>query len=619
MEPRPEGAVQQGTQAPPPQVPVEAVTDRVTQLQDKIDGLGEKFYTFIGVLQQDAPPLPFDEFKHLNRTADGPKTVANGANAAVADGGPVLPVLPSMPMPEPAAPVPTGPTMEVMEGEAANMAALLLNNVKEVDMLIDSLPGINSTKPEQLKRLQELEKQNQHTAQSLRETLSWAEETLVLVQQALAEIYADRLQSMNEQAQLDRGGTLPFWEFGGSAIVSEDRIRLTPALQSRVGWVWNSVAADMDAWEVQMDFEIGGGGSRGADGMALWYVAEPKKEGISMGSAEEYRGMAVYFDTFDNDGQRYDPFDDGRRGEKASCSNLNRETRSKMRVIYRDGVIQVETDDGAGHWVPCITHHESLPKGYYFGLSAATGHLTDNHDVFSFITYNLDPWRRRPPVPPRQQEIEPEPEHVETVQSTEPVKPNPYLPKDPPNPYLPQQQQQQHEQQQQQQQQQPRSQEDTNKLTSKLDQLTFKVEAVNDMRQPADNNDLTQEIKGALREVRVLQDSVNEFRRVVMEELSAVNKLVGDLKGHVSAEQGNTYNNVARLIRELQQHVTSVQTLVENNALQELKSGKEELKSVVEKSGSVAWWIYFCFFQVCFGVAFIMWKKAKDDANKKFL
>jgi uncharacterized coiled-coil DUF342 family protein len=141
-----------------------------------------------------------------------------------------------------------------------------------------------------------------------------------------------------------------------------------------------------------------------------------------------------------------------------------------------------------------------------------------------------------------------------------------------------QQQQQHHEQQQQ---QQPRSQEDTNKLTSKLDQLTFKVEAVrnqqdslahslsqvlsqvNDMRQPADNNDLTQEIKGALREVRVLQDSVNEFRRVVMEELSAVNKLVGDLKGHVSAEQGNTYNNVARLIRELQQHVTSVQTLVE--------------------------------------------------------
>jgi uncharacterized coiled-coil DUF342 family protein len=138
------------------------------------------------------------------------------------------------------------------------------------------------------------------------------------------------------------------------------------------------------------------------------------------------------------------------------------------------------------------------------------------------------------------------------------------------------QQQQHHEQQQQ-----PRSQEDINKVTSKLDQLTFKVEAVrnqqdslahslsqvlsqvNDMRQPADNNELTQAIKSALHEVRVVKDSVNEFRRVVMEELSAVNKLVSDLKGHVSAEQGNTYNNVARLIREVQQQVTTVQTIVE--------------------------------------------------------
>jgi hypothetical protein len=118
-------------------VPLEAVTDRVTQLQDKIDGLGEKFYTFIGVLQQDAPPLPFDEFKHLNRNAAAgptkPGAAAPSANGpVVADGGPILPVLPSMPAPEPVAPVPTGPSMEVMEGEAANMAALLINNVKGI-------------------------------------------------------------------------------------------------------------------------------------------------------------------------------------------------------------------------------------------------------------------------------------------------------------------------------------------------------------------------------------------------------------------------------------------------------------------------------------------------------
>jgi mannose-binding lectin 1 len=478
---------------------------------------------------------------------------------------------------------------------------------------------------------------------------------------------------------LGRGGTLPFWEFGGSAIVSEDRIRLTPALQSRVGWVWNSVAADMDAWEVQIDFEIGGGGSRGADGMAFWYVAEPKREGISMGSTEEFRGMALYFDTFDNDGQndepklslwvndgtqRYDPFDDGKRGEKARCSGFTRDARSKVRVVYRDGIIQVETDAGAGQWAPCITHHEQLPKGYYFGLSAATGHLTDNHDVHSLITYNLDPWRRRAP---QVQEGEAQPTESVTV------KPNPYLPKDPPNPYLPkqtqqpqepspvqEQQQQQPEQQQQQQQQQqqpeqqqqqpppqhheqPRVQEDAGALASKVDQLTFKLEAVRnqqdslafslsqvldkvgELRQSASAPDVSNEVSAALQEVRALQSSVAEHRRLTNDEVSAVKAAISDLRSHVTAEQGNTYNNVARLVRELQQHVSTLQTLVErgdrdqNNALQELKTGKEELKSVVEKSGSVAWWIYFCFFQVCFGVGFIVWKKAKDEANKKFL
>jgi hypothetical protein len=110
-------------------VPLEAVTDRVTQLQDKIDGLGEKFYTYMGVLQQDAPALPFDEFKHLNRGPVAPKIIANGADGGLQGGGPILPVLPSGPVAEPP-PVPTGPTMEVMEGEAANMGALILNTVK---------------------------------------------------------------------------------------------------------------------------------------------------------------------------------------------------------------------------------------------------------------------------------------------------------------------------------------------------------------------------------------------------------------------------------------------------------------------------------------------------------
>lgn len=59
----------------------------------------------------------------------------------------------------------------------------------------------------------------------------------------------------------------------------------------------------MDSWEVQIEYEISGGGARGADGMAFWYTAEGKHEGIAMGSKEEFKGLAVFLDTFDNDGQ----------------------------------------------------------------------------------------------------------------------------------------------------------------------------------------------------------------------------------------------------------------------------------------------------------------------------
>jgi len=64
----------------------------------------------------------------------------------------------------------------------------------------------------------------------------------------------------------------------------------------------------MQAWEVVLEFEIGGGGARGADGMAFWYTQEMKQEGIALGGPARFTGMALFFDTFDNDGLVLDPF-----------------------------------------------------------------------------------------------------------------------------------------------------------------------------------------------------------------------------------------------------------------------------------------------------------------------
>lgn len=52
----------------------------------------------------------------------------------------------------------------------------------------------------------------------------------------------------------------------------------------------------------------------------------------------------------------------------------------------------VSTDiDGLNKWAECFSiDNIHLPSHYYFGFSAATGQLSDNHDIISVRTYQLD-------------------------------------------------------------------------------------------------------------------------------------------------------------------------------------------------------------------------------------
>lgn len=42
-------------------------------------------------------------------------------------------------------------------------------------------------------------------------------------------------------------------------------------------------------------------------------------------------------------------------------------------------------------WKPCFTvDGVELPTGYYFGFSAATGDLSDNHEILAVRLYEVD-------------------------------------------------------------------------------------------------------------------------------------------------------------------------------------------------------------------------------------
>ena len=47
--------------------------------------------------------------------------------------------------------------------------------------------------------------------------------------------------------------------------------------------------------------------------------------------------------------------------------------------------------DGTNDWNECfVVDNINLPTGYYFGFTAATGELADNHDIISVRVFDVD-------------------------------------------------------------------------------------------------------------------------------------------------------------------------------------------------------------------------------------
>jgi len=291
-----------------------------------------------------------------------------------------------------------------------------------------------------------------------------------------------------------RSATIPFWNFGGSTVITQDNIRITPDLGSRKGWIVNTQPIDFDAWEIDMVFQVGAPKKKlGADGFAFWYIEQKEQnfeEGDVFGGPAKFNGLAVFFDTFDNDQSGNNPYisahiNDGSKtfttepdiipgGYGCRATNLRQDNKhSRVVITYSNRRLKVELDlESSGTLSPCIEMDAELPKGYYFAISAATGGLSDIHDIYSFKCTNLAP-EALPSHTPKPTEPEPniqnqqQSQHQTTqqqpAQSPEKILPiNTNLPQVPlTNPtqqyanQVPQPPQQQQQQQQPQQPQQP--------------------------------------------------------------------------------------------------------------------------------------------------------------------
>lgn len=209
------------------------------------------------------------------------------------------------------------------------------------------------------------------------------------------------------------GMSIPYWDFMGSTIVTNNYVRLTPDLQSKQGALWNSVPCSVRNWELQVHFKVHGKGKDlFGDGFAIWYARDRMIPGPVFGNVDYHHGLAIILDTYSNHNGphnhqhpyisaminngtlHYDHDRDGTHTQLAGCEakfrNLDHDTHIAIR--YEHDTLTVSTDlENKAAWKECLSvKGVRLPTNYYFGMSAATGDLTDTHDILSVRLYELD-------------------------------------------------------------------------------------------------------------------------------------------------------------------------------------------------------------------------------------
>ncbi|KAI9296655.1 concanavalin A-like lectin/glucanase [Neoconidiobolus thromboides FSU 785] len=204
---------------------------------------------------------------------------------------------------------------------------------------------------------------------------------------------------------------VPGFEKAEGTILTDNFLRLSSSVSGSRGSLWSTEPNQYKDWLVQYSFQITGRNPHGKDGIAFWYTKDRLQSGGILGSKDEWEGLGVLADTYDKVKNAVSPYflgilNDGTKkiGDTKNImtqmfGGCYRDFRNTLhpvyvRVSYVDRVLKVAVDSvqKGKSFTNCFEKHDlDLPTGYYFGFSASSAHPADDHDLFEFSVYEVNP------------------------------------------------------------------------------------------------------------------------------------------------------------------------------------------------------------------------------------
>ena len=239
-------------------------------------------------------------------------------------------------------------------------------------------------------------------------------------------------------APLDK--TAVYWNYGGSTVLTNALIRLTPATQDRRGWLWNEYPLESANWEVEWVVEVASKPHFGGDGVCMWALAsleDPSAiarsadalEGPVFGMKADFTGLGVCVDVYDNDNKRNNPtvfvleqlrgagttawhhdsdYEEDMLTDKptalslhgndpaysahkciADLRNTGRSARILVKLLHSVLHVYVDTTDNAQYKFCLAVTVKGSYKDHHLAFSAATGGVADTYDIREITTRYL--------------------------------------------------------------------------------------------------------------------------------------------------------------------------------------------------------------------------------------